>query len=136
GGRSRARAGRRRWPATRISACSALQASRAHRQAYWRCAASCVGGACSLKSGLARGECVQPRDQAWIGWAPVDLLAPVEIAERARQSDRDDIAFLWVGKSFFKSHQPARDLAALVREPAWRMRRRIRPETGFIKHQY
>src|SRR5262245_31074283 len=103
------------------SACSAWPSNMADRPPYRWCAPSRVLGAGALESRFVGGKPFQPGDQSGIGGTPIDLLAPVEIAERARQPDRYDVGFVWVWRRAFEFRQTAEDLAALMREPARRM---------------
>ena len=66
--------------------------------------------------------------------APVDLLAPIEIAECAGKTDRDDVGFVRVGRRGLECRQPAHDLAALMIEPA-RRGRRVRTEAVLVDDQ-
>ncbi len=65
---------------------------------------------------------------------PFHRLAPVEIAERAAKPDRDDIGLARVGRRGLERGQRARDLAALVGEPALRMHAGI-AEAAFVHDQ-
>src|SRR4029453_3432457 len=109
-------------PAISASACWAWPSSKGHRPPYRWCAPSRVLGAGAIESRLALAKPFQPRDQTGMGGTPVDLLSPIEIAECTRQADRYDVCFARVWRRTFELCQPAEDLAALMGEPARRMR--------------
>src|SRR5262245_58366056 len=121
-------------PAICVSACWAWLSSKAHRPPYRWCAPSRVLGARAIESRFAHAKTFQPGDQTGIGGAPVDLLAPVEIAQRTRQADRYDVCFVWVWRRVFELHQPTEDLATLMPEPARRMRQ-IRTKAALVNDE-
>src|SRR5262245_8205162 len=116
------------------SACSAWPSNMADRPPYRWCAPSRVLGAGALESWFVLGKPFQPGDQSGIGGTPIDLLAPVEIADRARQADRHDIGFVWIWRQVFELRQAAEDLASLMSKPARRMRQ-IRTKAALINDE-
>src|SRR5262245_55831603 len=129
--RKHAHAHRMLQPATSASACWAWPSRKAHRPPCRPCAASRVLGARALESGFARAKTFQPGDQTGIGGTSVHLLSPVEIAERTRQADRYDVCLVRVRRRSFEVPQPAEDLAALMGEPARRVRQ-IRAKAALV----
>src|SRR3974390_2241739 len=89
------------------------------------------GRASAFEGRLVLGKELQPRNQARIGRTPINLLAPVEIAERAGQTDRYHVGFAGIGQLRLEGSEPAVDLAALMRQPFLR-RRLAGPEAAVV----
>src|SRR5450631_2994132 len=92
------------------------------------------GRARALEGRLALGEGREPGGEARMILPPFHRLAPVEITERAGKPDGDDIGLARFGRRLFESGESARDLAALMLEPALRLCARV-AEAAFIDDQ-